>query len=72
MKSPYIGKEKEIAEYLIKAWNLFTELERQHPCELDDFANGIHQCQNILGFRTLRRDYPETYPIKMDKCLTED
>ena len=54
MKSPYIGKEKEIAECLIKAWNLFTELERQHPCELNDFANGIHQCQNILGFRTLR------------------
>ena len=72
MKSPYIGKEKEIAEHLVKAWNLFAELERQYPCELDDFAKGIHQCQNILGFRTLSRDYPETYPIKIDKCLTEN
>ena len=71
-KEPYTKMEKEVADNLIKAWNSFCKLERQHPCELDDFANGIHQCQNILGFRTLSRDYPETYPIKIDKCLTEN
>jgi len=62
MKTPYTDKEKIVADALILAWNSFCELERMHPDEIDDFRKGIHDLQYVLGMRTLRREYPETYP----------
>ena len=61
---PYTKIEKEVADNLIKAWNSFCKLERQHPDETRYFCDGIHKCQSVLGMRTLRRDYPNIYPIK--------
>ena len=49
---------------LVIAWNGYVALEMQHPSELGDFANGIHTCQKNLAMRIVRRDYPDTYPIK--------
>ena len=63
-KEPYTKIEKEVADNLIKAWNSFCKLERQHPDETRYFCDGIHKCQSVLGMRTLRRDYPNVYPIK--------
>jgi len=58
-----------VMDSLVKAWNKFLKLERQHPCELEDFADGIHKCQHQLCMRILRRDYPEGYPIKSKEEL---
>ena len=54
--------EGEVMDSLVNAWNKFIKLEKQHPCENDDFADGIHKCQHQLCIRILRRDYPEGYP----------
>ena len=54
-----------IMDHLVEAWNGFSNLERQHPSDLGDFADGIHKCQHQLAMRILRRDYPEGYPIKI-------
>ena len=56
-KEPYTKIEKEVADNLVKAWNSFCKLERQHPNETRYFCDGIHKCQNVLGMRTLKRDY---------------
>ena len=63
-KEPYTEIEKEVADNLVKAWNSFCKLERQHPDETRYFCDGIHKCQSVLGMRILRRDYPNIYPIK--------
>lgn len=63
-KEPYTEIEKEVADNLVKAWNSFCKLERQHPDEIRYFCDGIHKCQSVLGMRILRRDYPNIYPIK--------
>jgi len=51
-----------IMDHLVEAWNAFIMLSKQHPSEVDDFADGIHKCQRMLMMRILRRDYPEGYP----------
>ena len=61
---PYTKIEKEVADNLIKAWNSFCKLERQHTDEIRYFCDGIHNCQSVLGMRILRREYPSVYPIK--------
>lgn len=57
-----IKDEGEIMDLLAKAFNKFTELEITHPSERDDFIDGIHECQQVLMNRVLRRDYPNGYP----------
>lgn len=60
-------KEEKIEVYLVKAWNLFNKVPRQHPDELRDFCDGIHKCQYIMGMRRARKYFPKEYPIKI-KC----
>jgi len=55
-------QEGFVMDHLVEAWNHFVSLEKQHPNEVDDFADGIHKCQHMLMTRILRRDYPEGYP----------
>lgn len=56
---PFSLREKEIWELLGKAAQLFFNLEQTHPSHLKDFADAIHQCQDVLGRRILQRNYPE-------------
>jgi hypothetical protein len=65
MQNPYIETEQEIMNNLISAYNLFIKLEPTHPCDREDFADGIHELQKILGMRILRRDYPDMFPTKI-------
>lgn len=55
-------EEGFVMDHLIEAWNHFVSLKREHPSEINDFADGIHKCQYQLAMRILRRDYPEGYP----------
>lgn len=59
-------KEEKILEHLIKAYNLFTELDKQHPDELNDFADGIHKCQYVIGMRYARKHRSDLFPMKGD------
>jgi len=61
MKKPFKKKEEKIMNLLIKAHNKFLELERTHPSELQEWISGIHQSQNTLIQRILRRDYPQYF-----------
>ena len=56
--------EGDVMDSLVTAWNKFVGLEKQHPSELSDFADGIHKCQNLLAVRIARREFPDGWPIK--------
>jgi hypothetical protein len=58
-------KEKEINNLLVKAWNKFLKLKKQHPCDEQDFCGGIHQCQYVLGMRLARQYEPKIFPVKI-------
>lgn len=60
----YISKETIILKKLAEVYSLFTELKSQHPDELNDFIDGIHKCQYVLGMRIARKDHPNLFPIK--------
>lgn len=51
-------QEGMVMDALCKAFSAFKELESQHPDELREFVDGIHQCQDVLALRVVRRDYP--------------
>ncbi|GEP52368.1 hypothetical protein FNO01nite_30400 [Flavobacterium noncentrifugens] len=55
-------EEARITKLLTDAHNAFVVLEMTHPSDINDWVNGIHELQKIIGMRILRRDYPETYP----------
>jgi hypothetical protein len=39
-------------------WNMFVKLEVMHPDEKLDFKNAIHQIQNIMACRIVRKTVP--------------
>jgi len=53
-----------VMDALCQAFNTFATLERQHPDELRDFADGIHRCQDALALRIVRRTFPAGWPTK--------
>jgi hypothetical protein len=62
-------EELEVIDYLRKAWGAFLKLERQHPDEERDFADGIHKCQYLMGMRVARRVDPLLFPVKVkEEC----
>ena len=61
MKEPFTKEEKEIMDLLEQAYEKFIELERTHPHEMQEYVYAYHQLQNLVCFRILRRDYPDTF-----------
>jgi len=57
-------EEESVLIKLTDAWNKFCDLSSQHPDEARDFADGIHKCQYVIAMRSVRDDYPETFPAK--------
>ena len=42
-------KEIMVMTLLTRCWNLFLELDSQHPNEQKDFMEGIHKCQYVMA-----------------------
>lgn len=61
--SPFTEQERHIMEHLTNAWKGFSTLEPHHPDDEPDFRRAIHEAQQILSMRILRRDYPGSFPI---------
>jgi hypothetical protein len=54
-------EENEIYALIAKVHNLFSQLDRTHPNELEAFADGIHQLQSTMGLRILRREHGDLF-----------
>lgn len=61
MKNPYTKDEKKIMDLLVEAHDRFNKMKRTHPDEMREWVVGIHSLQNVLGWRILRRDYPDEF-----------
>jgi len=51
--------EQLVMDDLVSAWNKFIKLEKQHPCDINEFGDAVHRLQGILALRPLRRQYPD-------------
>lgn len=58
------SEEEKILDMTVDVWNEFYKLEKQHPSEHNDFADGIHTLQHILAMRMMRKYRPDRFPIK--------
>lgn len=54
---------------LTECWNEFCKLEGQHPDETNDFKDGIHKCQYVLGMRFARKYRPDLFYTKPKKLV---
>ena len=59
--------EREVMDYLMKAFQTFHRLAKEHPDELRDFVAGVHRCQDVLAVRVCRRIYPKGWPTYKEK-----
>lgn len=61
-KSSMSNEEQEIMRLLTSAFNKYVLLTgNRHPSDNNDFCNGIHDCQKVLGLRILRREFPNEW-----------
>ncbi len=54
--------EQRVMDHLVDAFNLFSDLERTHPSEMDEFVSAIHRLQDLLAVRIVRRQFPKGWP----------
>lgn len=59
-------EESNVMKHLCDGYSEFLKLEMQHPSEMQDFINAIHQLQSILAMRVIRRNYPNYWLIHKD------
>ena len=57
----FLTYEQEAFEALGKAMEAFSKLVSSHPSHTQDFVDGIHKCQSVLGQRVLQRDHPRVF-----------
>lgn len=60
-KQPFTKEEQEIMDLIVEANNKFGALQYAHPDDPRDWTNAIHALQNILIYRVVKRDYPQTF-----------
>jgi hypothetical protein len=59
----FTTQEERVLDGLVHAWNAFTQLDRQHPDEADEFRHHIHALQYMMATRVVRRLHPFQFPI---------
>jgi len=55
--------EQAVMDDIVGAWNKFIKLEKQHPDDINEFANAIHRIQGMLAIRSLRRQCPNYWRV---------
>lgn len=53
--------EKEIMDKLVEAHNLYRALPIQHPRDIHEWVNSLHELQRIIMAREAVRNNPEYY-----------
>ena len=57
-------QEEKILKMLADVWNEYLKLDTKHPNEREYFANGINQCQSVIGMRIASNSRHDLFPIK--------
>jgi hypothetical protein len=58
---PLTADEKAVMRKLTDAWNLFMDLPRCHPMEVQEGVTFIHGLQSLVMVRAAVRAYPEMF-----------
>lgn len=58
---PFEKGEKVIMDKIVEIHNLFVELDRKHPSELQEWITAIHQLQGIIEHRVFQRLFPNYF-----------
>ena len=53
--------ERAVLDHLVRAYNIFSSMERVHPSEGDEFRLAIHQAQYLIARRVARRVDPDVW-----------
>ena len=64
VNSGFTKTEKCCHDASMEALRVFNDLTREHPDELHDFTDAIHNIQGLLAIRIVRRCFPEFWPKK--------
>jgi hypothetical protein len=59
--APLTEEESEIFDLLALARNKFCKLSPDHPSDLQEWVQGIHQCQAVITSRLVARLFPKTF-----------
>ena len=54
-------EEEVVLIHLVRAWNTFSAMDRQHPDEEAEFRHALHDLQRIISMRILRRLMPNEF-----------
>lgn len=57
----FTEQEQEIMNRIVEVHNMYVKLEKTHPSDLPEWVNSIHNLQQIMGMRILRRELPDTF-----------
>lgn len=60
-----ISEERELLKMTAELWNKFVSLEKFHPDENNDFADGIHNLQKMISYRITAKEHPDIFPRKV-------
>ena len=52
-------EEEEIMNHTIEIWNRFVKLSVQHPSDIQELQSAVHQIQQLIAIRSLRRNNPD-------------
>ena len=61
------NKEQNIINLLQQIYEEFSSLEIQHDSDLKEFIEALHRLQHLVMIRSVRRKYPELFPMKKKK-----
>ncbi len=57
--------EKEIVLMLNDLYERYIALPEQHSKDKEEFVNALHVIQHLVMVRSVRRRYPEMFPINL-------
>ena len=57
--------EKELVMMLNDVYEKYAGLEAQHKDDMDEFVNALHVLQHLVMIRSVRRKYPEMFPLHL-------
>lgn len=61
------NKEQNIIDLLQQIYEEFSSLDTQHDSDLKEFIEALHRLQHLVMIRSVRRKYPELFPMKKKK-----
>jgi hypothetical protein len=54
-RSKLTTQENRVLSHLVKAWNDYCKLPKQHPSDMDEYLKAIHNAQQIIAIRGIRK-----------------